>query len=177
MDAAVDQVRSFNRVVTQRIGALEDHYLARDRPLGEARLLWEIGVDGLRRPAPAGPARPRLGLSQPAAALPRGRRARQRGAERGRRARPHGAAHTGRACRARAARAAQRRAGSLAPRAAERGAAGAPRGRNGRGRAAPDCRAGRDQGGRSGSPRRPVLPACSTTPSSAGGSRRASIPR
>ncbi len=46
MDAAVDQVRSFNRVFTQRIGALEDHYLARDRPLGEARLLWEIGVAG-----------------------------------------------------------------------------------------------------------------------------------
>ena len=45
-DAAVSQVRSFNRLVTQRVGALNDHYLARDRPLGEARLLWEIGVDG-----------------------------------------------------------------------------------------------------------------------------------
>ena len=45
-DAAVEQVRSFNRVVTQRVGALNDRYLARDRPLGEARLLWEIGVDG-----------------------------------------------------------------------------------------------------------------------------------
>ena len=45
-DAAVRQVRSFNRLVTQRVGALEDHYLARDRPLGEARLLWEIGVAG-----------------------------------------------------------------------------------------------------------------------------------
>jgi DNA-binding MarR family transcriptional regulator/GNAT superfamily N-acetyltransferase len=33
-------------VVTQRVGALEDHYRARDRPLGEARLLWEIGDDG-----------------------------------------------------------------------------------------------------------------------------------
>lgn len=32
--------------MTQRVGALEDRYLARDRPLGEARLLWEIGVDG-----------------------------------------------------------------------------------------------------------------------------------
>ena len=39
-------MRSFNRLVTQRVGALEDHYLARDRPLGEARLLWEIGVEG-----------------------------------------------------------------------------------------------------------------------------------
>ena len=47
MDAAMaEQVRRFNRVVTQRIGALDDHYLSRDRPLGEARLLWEIGPDG-----------------------------------------------------------------------------------------------------------------------------------
>jgi DNA-binding MarR family transcriptional regulator/ribosomal protein S18 acetylase RimI-like enzyme len=39
-------VRSFNRLVTERVGALNDHYLTRDRPLGEARLLWEIGPDG-----------------------------------------------------------------------------------------------------------------------------------
>lgn len=39
----VAQVRRFNRLVTQRVGALSDHFLARDRPLGEARLLWEIG--------------------------------------------------------------------------------------------------------------------------------------
>src|ERR1700754_490856 len=39
----VDQVRRFNRTVTQRVGALDDSYLARDRPLGECRLLWEIG--------------------------------------------------------------------------------------------------------------------------------------
>jgi DNA-binding MarR family transcriptional regulator/GNAT superfamily N-acetyltransferase len=32
--------------VTERVGALSDRYLARDRPLGEARLLWEIGPDG-----------------------------------------------------------------------------------------------------------------------------------
>jgi DNA-binding MarR family transcriptional regulator/GNAT superfamily N-acetyltransferase len=32
--------------VTERIGALEDRYLARDRPLGEARVLWEIGGEG-----------------------------------------------------------------------------------------------------------------------------------
>src|SRR4051812_19653827 len=43
---AVAQVRKFNRAVSQRVGALDDHYLARDRPLGEARLLWEIGADG-----------------------------------------------------------------------------------------------------------------------------------
>jgi DNA-binding MarR family transcriptional regulator len=43
---AVAQVRRFNRLVTQRVGALDDHYFARDRPLGAARLLWEIGTEG-----------------------------------------------------------------------------------------------------------------------------------
>jgi DNA-binding MarR family transcriptional regulator/GNAT superfamily N-acetyltransferase len=42
----IDRVRSFNRTVTQRVGALDDHFLAQDRPLGESRLLWEIGEDG-----------------------------------------------------------------------------------------------------------------------------------
>src|SRR4051794_11171438 len=42
----VEQVRRFNRTVTQRAGALDDHFLALDRPLGEARLLWEVGVEG-----------------------------------------------------------------------------------------------------------------------------------
>ena len=42
----IGQVRRFNRTVTQRIGALNDAYLSRDRPLGQARLLWEIGPDG-----------------------------------------------------------------------------------------------------------------------------------
>src|SRR5215472_928044 len=42
----VGQVRRFNRTVTQRIGALNDAYLSRDRPLGQARLLWEIGPEG-----------------------------------------------------------------------------------------------------------------------------------
>lgn len=45
-DAAVARVRSFNRLVTERVGALNDHYLARDRSLGECRLLWEIGAVG-----------------------------------------------------------------------------------------------------------------------------------
>jgi DNA-binding MarR family transcriptional regulator/GNAT superfamily N-acetyltransferase len=42
----VARVRSFNRTVTQRVGALNDRFLARDRPLGEARVLWEIGPEG-----------------------------------------------------------------------------------------------------------------------------------
>ena len=42
----VSQVRGFNRIVTQRVGALNDRFLARDRSLGEARLLWEIGAEG-----------------------------------------------------------------------------------------------------------------------------------
>ena len=42
----VAHVRRFNRRYTQRVGALEARYLARDRPLGEARVLWEIGDDG-----------------------------------------------------------------------------------------------------------------------------------
>jgi DNA-binding MarR family transcriptional regulator/GNAT superfamily N-acetyltransferase len=41
---AVARLRRFNRVVTQRVGALDDRFLALDRPLGEARLLWEIGA-------------------------------------------------------------------------------------------------------------------------------------
>ena len=44
--AATRQVRAFNRSVTQRIGALNDEYLARGRPLGASRVLWEIGADG-----------------------------------------------------------------------------------------------------------------------------------
>src|SRR5690242_20402750 len=42
----IEQVRRFNRTVTQRIGALSDRFMARDRPLGEARVLWEIGPEG-----------------------------------------------------------------------------------------------------------------------------------
>jgi DNA-binding MarR family transcriptional regulator len=43
----VRQVRSFNRTVSARIGALNDNFLDRGRPLGEARLLYEIGRDGV----------------------------------------------------------------------------------------------------------------------------------
>ena len=44
--AMIETVRGFNRIVTQRVGALQDGYLARDRPLAESRLLWEIGERG-----------------------------------------------------------------------------------------------------------------------------------
>src|SRR6266513_3629649 len=44
--AQVEQVRQFNRLVTQRVGALDDHFLGRGRPLGASRLLFEIGEHG-----------------------------------------------------------------------------------------------------------------------------------
>ena len=42
----VAQVRRFNRVATERAGALSENFLGRRRPLGQARLLWEIGPGG-----------------------------------------------------------------------------------------------------------------------------------
>jgi DNA-binding MarR family transcriptional regulator/N-acetylglutamate synthase-like GNAT family acetyltransferase len=45
-DDRIGHVRHFNRTVAQRIGALNDNFLARHRPMAEARLLWEIGADG-----------------------------------------------------------------------------------------------------------------------------------
>jgi DNA-binding MarR family transcriptional regulator/GNAT superfamily N-acetyltransferase len=42
----VEQVRRFNRIVSRRIGALDESYLARGRPLGEARVIVEIGTAG-----------------------------------------------------------------------------------------------------------------------------------
>src|SRR4051812_16663618 len=50
-------IRSFNRLVTRQVGALNDRYLGR-RPLGEARVLFEIGSDG----ATPRDVRARLGL-------------------------------------------------------------------------------------------------------------------
>jgi DNA-binding MarR family transcriptional regulator len=45
MDATmIAHVRRFNRTVTQRVGALDDEFLARERPLGQSRVLWEIGA-------------------------------------------------------------------------------------------------------------------------------------
>jgi DNA-binding MarR family transcriptional regulator/GNAT superfamily N-acetyltransferase len=54
----VDTVRRFNRAYTQRIGVLEESYLGGGRPLGPARLLFELG-DG---PVGVAPLRRRLGL-------------------------------------------------------------------------------------------------------------------
>ncbi|MEV7883280.1 bifunctional helix-turn-helix transcriptional regulator/GNAT family N-acetyltransferase [Streptomyces sp. NPDC002817] len=55
--ADVAALRRFNRYFTRRIGALDDHYLGQDRPLGAARLLFEIGEGASLREL-----RSRLGL-------------------------------------------------------------------------------------------------------------------
>ena len=44
--ADIDQIRRFNRAVTLRIGVLDGDHLGRGRPLGQARLLFEIGPAG-----------------------------------------------------------------------------------------------------------------------------------
>jgi DNA-binding MarR family transcriptional regulator/GNAT superfamily N-acetyltransferase len=43
---SLHDVRRFNRTVTQRLGALDESYLGRGRPLAQARLLFEIGPEG-----------------------------------------------------------------------------------------------------------------------------------
>lgn len=45
-NSQIERVRRFNRIVTQRAGALDDSYLRRGRPLGEARVLYETGPRG-----------------------------------------------------------------------------------------------------------------------------------
>lgn len=47
MDLDTQKIRSFNRTVTQRLGALNERYLGRDRPLVESRVLFEIGTAGV----------------------------------------------------------------------------------------------------------------------------------
>jgi DNA-binding MarR family transcriptional regulator/GNAT superfamily N-acetyltransferase len=44
--AQVAEVRRFSRTVTQRVGAPNDKFVSRDRPLALSRLLWEIGTEG-----------------------------------------------------------------------------------------------------------------------------------
>jgi len=46
VEERIPQVRRFNRIVTRRAGALDEAFLARGRPLGQARVLWEIGPEG-----------------------------------------------------------------------------------------------------------------------------------
>jgi DNA-binding MarR family transcriptional regulator/GNAT superfamily N-acetyltransferase len=57
-ESQLQSVRRFNRLVTQRVGALEVDYLRRGRPLAEARLIFEISADG----ADVRALRSRLGL-------------------------------------------------------------------------------------------------------------------
>jgi DNA-binding MarR family transcriptional regulator/GNAT superfamily N-acetyltransferase len=44
--AQIQEVRRFNRAITRRIGALDQSYLSRGRPLAEARIIFETGSDG-----------------------------------------------------------------------------------------------------------------------------------
>ncbi|HEX2220561.1 MAG TPA: helix-turn-helix domain-containing GNAT family N-acetyltransferase [Gemmatimonadales bacterium] len=46
MAGQIAEVRRFNRQVTKFAGVLEDRFLGRDRPLGESRVLFEIGRAG-----------------------------------------------------------------------------------------------------------------------------------
>jgi GNAT superfamily N-acetyltransferase/DNA-binding MarR family transcriptional regulator len=55
--ADIDLVRGFNRLVTRQLGVLDDPYMGR-RPLGECRVLYEIGAVG----ATERDVRARLGL-------------------------------------------------------------------------------------------------------------------
>jgi DNA-binding MarR family transcriptional regulator len=58
MPSDIEQIRAFNRTVTQRLGVLNEKYLGRARPLVESRLLFEIGPKG----ASVGELRARLNL-------------------------------------------------------------------------------------------------------------------
>jgi DNA-binding MarR family transcriptional regulator/GNAT superfamily N-acetyltransferase len=57
-ESDVVRVRSFNRLIARQIGALNDRYLG-GRPLGESRVLFEVGADGGATPRDI---RTRLGL-------------------------------------------------------------------------------------------------------------------
>jgi DNA-binding MarR family transcriptional regulator/GNAT superfamily N-acetyltransferase len=46
-ESQLQHIRRFNRLITQRVGALEVDYLRRGRPLAEARLIFEISADGV----------------------------------------------------------------------------------------------------------------------------------
>jgi DNA-binding MarR family transcriptional regulator/GNAT superfamily N-acetyltransferase len=46
MEPRIAAVRQFNRVVSHRVGALNEDYLTRHRPLGASRVLWEVQPGG-----------------------------------------------------------------------------------------------------------------------------------
>jgi DNA-binding MarR family transcriptional regulator/predicted GNAT family N-acyltransferase len=46
-ESQLQHIRRFNRLITQRVGALEVDYLRRGRPLAEARLIFEMSADGV----------------------------------------------------------------------------------------------------------------------------------
>lgn len=54
----LDQIRRFHRLVTRRVGALEETYLGRGRPLAEARMIFELAPGAAELQALRG----RLGL-------------------------------------------------------------------------------------------------------------------
>ena len=154
----VQQVRQFSRTVTQRVGALNDAFLARGRPLGQARLLWEIGPDG----AFVRDLRSRLGLDS--GYISRMLRSLEAdgliaaGAEFRRRARPRRLADRRRACGASHSRPALRRGGRGDTGAPQRHPGEPARGGHGPGGATAQRLHGAGRQGRSARARRPVLP-------------------
>jgi len=44
---SVTRLRAFNRSIIRHIGVLENRFLGRNRPIGESRVLYEIGVAGI----------------------------------------------------------------------------------------------------------------------------------
>ena len=42
MDSQVSCLRRFNRALTRRIGALDDRFMGRDRPMAESRMLFVL---------------------------------------------------------------------------------------------------------------------------------------
>ena len=70
--ASSPRFRRFNRLVTRRVGALETDYLRRGRPLAEARLIFDIGADGVDLRACGREARARFRLSEPSRAIAQG---------------------------------------------------------------------------------------------------------
>ena len=141
----VSQVRRFNRIVTQRVGALDDRFLA-TRPAAR-RGAAALGDRGRQRcPLPSGATRARLRVCQPPAALARGGGHDHRREERVRRgsAWRDSPLPAGRASRAgQAQRRPPRRCSRRSARAAQ-----PPGCVDGRGGAPDDSRARRHRGGR-----------------------------